>query len=374
MKKFIVTCLVLCTIISCSSAQKTEQKPTTLEEAYKDYFYIGAAVSTRQYLEQDERAKPLLETQFNSISPENDLKWERIHPQPNTYDFENADKYVEFGEKNDMFIIGHTLVWHSQTPRWVFEDENGDLLSREALLERMKEHIYTVAGRYKGRIDGWDVVNEALNEDGTMRNSLWYQIIGEDFVAKAFQFAREAAPDAELYYNDYSLDNPAKADGAVRLVKSIQDQGIEVTGIGMQGHYSLDYPTSEQLETSIVKFKKLGIVAITELDMDVLPSAFGYRGADVSRREELRAELNPYTEGLPDSITIAQTEQFKKFFEVFIKHSDKINRVTLWGVTDGDSWKNGWPMPGRTNYPLLFDRDGKPKEVVNELIELTSKD
>ena len=357
-------------MIVALACQPATPDRTTLKSAYKSEFYIGAAVNTAQYMQEDKRALPLLKTQFNSITPENDMKWMYIHPQPDSFNFVDTDKFVEFGEANDMFIVGHTLVWHSQTPRWVFFHEDGSMLSRDELLERMRNHIHTIVGRYKGRINGWDVVNEALNEDGTMRNSLWYQIIGEDFVAKAFEFANEADPEAELYYNDFNMHQPDKADGAVRLVKSIQDQGIRVTGIGMQGHWGLDYPSPEQLEASIEKFGALGIVAVTELDMDVLPSASGYQGADVSRREELRDELNPYKEGLPDSVSALQNKQYKMFFETFLKHSDVVNRVTMWGVTDGDSWKNGWPVPGRTNYPLLFDREGNPKSVVSTITDL----
>ncbi|HCD52488.1 MAG TPA: 1,4-beta-xylanase, partial [Balneolaceae bacterium] len=251
-----------------------------------------------------------------------------------------------------------------------FEDEHGDPLTRDALLARMEDHIKTVMGRYKGRVDGWDVVNEALNDDGTMRESPWYTIIGEDYLAKAFQFAKEADPEAELYYNDYNLHLPAKADAAVALVRSIQEQGIEVTGIGMQGHYGMDYPTAEDFDSSITKFKKLGVVAITELDIDVLPSPWEHMGADVNMTAELRDELNPFTKGLPDSVLDVQTRQFEMLFKVMLEHADAINRVTLWGVTDGDSWKNGWPMPGRTNYPLLFDRNGKPKPAVPKIVEL----
>ncbi len=371
MNKFYLLAALLMLPLAC---QETVQEPETLKDAFVDEFYIGTALNTWQYMERDSLALPIIESQFNSITAENDMKWMYLHPQPDSFYFERADQFVEFGEKHDMYILGHTLVWHSQTPRWVFFHEDGTMLTRDELLARMENHIKTIVGRYKGRVDAWDVVNEALNEDGTMRESFWYRIIGEDYLAKAFQFAHEADPDAELYYNDYSLNNPDKADGAVRIVKAIQDQGIHVTGIGMQAHYGLDFPTADELEASILKFKELGKVAITELDMDVLPSAFGYQGADVSRREELREELNPYTEGLPDSVAKAQTEQFKMFFEIFLKHSDAINRVTLWGVTDGNSWKNGWPMPGRTNYPLFFDREGNPKPIVPELIELVGKE
>ncbi len=363
--------LVLAFSIFSTCANETNES-NTLADAYSDYFYIGAAINTSQYKKEDQRALPILETHFNSITPENDMKWENIHPNPGEFYFDDADKYVAFGEENDMFIISHALVWHSQTPDWVFEHEDGTPLSREELLDRMENHIKTIVGRYKGRVNGWDVVNEALNDDGTIRQSKWYNIIGEDYVAKAFQFAQEADPEAELYYNDYNLPDPDKADGAVRLVTSIQDQGIKVSGIGMQGHYGFDYPELADLETSIEKFSELGIVAITELDIDVLPSAFDYMGADISMNAALVDSLNPFTDGMPIEIEQQQIERYKALFNVFIKHSDKINRVTTWGVTDGDSWKNGWPVSGRTNYPLLFDRDGNAKQVVSELITLSS--
>lgn len=363
--------LLIASLMACQAPQ--ESKEMTLAEAYEDHFYIGAALNTSQYTGIDKRGIPIVEKHFNSISPENDLKWEKIHPQPDVFNFAQSDAFVAFGEANNMFIVGHVLVWHSQTPDWVFEDENGNEISREALLERMEDHITTIVTRYKGRVNGWDVVNEALNEDGTFRESKWFNIIGPDFIEKAFQFAEAADPEAELYYNDYNMFNPEKADGAVRLIKEIQSKGIKVSGTGMQGHYGLQGPTAAEIEESILKFKELGVVAITELDVDVLPPAFEYMGADISMRADLSDELNPYIEGMPDSIKQAQIDRFTEYFEVYLKHSDKINRVTTWGVTDGDSWKNGWPVSGRTNYALLFDREGKEKEVVNVLMDLPAK-
>lgn len=356
---------------SCNTADK-DTGEAGLKEIFKDDFYIGAALHPGYYTERDKAGVKLVKKHFNSITSENMMKWQNIHPEPEEYDFEAADKFVEFGETNDMFIIGHTLVWHSQTPDWVFRNESGDLLSREALLERMRDHIQTVVGRYKGRVHGWDVVNEAIEDgEGEMRESLWYQIIGEDYVAKAFEFANEADPEAELYYNDYSLNNPEKREGAYKLVKSIQEQGIRVTGIGMQGHYGLDYATMEELDDSITRFGELGIVAITELDMDVLPSASDYQGADISAMANTEADeaLNPYTEGLPDSVVQLQTRQYANFFRMFLKHREIINRVTFWGVTDRDSWKNNWPIPGRTNYTLIFDRERNPKPAFDAIIQ-----
>ncbi len=201
-------------------------------------------------------ALAIVKAQFNTISPENVLKWESVHPRPDGYAFDAPDRYVAFGEKNDMFIIGHTLVWHSQVPRWVFQDDKGEPLDRDALLKRMHEHIMTVVGRYKGRIGGWDVVNEALNEDGTLRKSPWLTIIGEDYLVKAFEYAHEADPKAELYYNDYSVENPAKRNGAVALIKKLQAAGITVAAIGLQGHDKMDWPTLDEQDATIVAFEE----------------------------------------------------------------------------------------------------------------------
>ena len=341
----------------------------TLKDAYADAFLMGVALNGRQYTDQDDRARPIVAAQFNAVSPENVMKWESLHPEPGVYDFEGADAYVEFGEANDMWILGHTLVWHSQTPRWVFQDESGAPVTREVLLERMEDHISTVVGRYKGRVDGWDVVNEALNEDGTLRDSPWRRIIGDDYIEHAFRFAHEADPDAELYYNDYSLENKPKRDGAVRLVRTAQDAGARVTGIGTQGHFHMAEPTIAQIDSTIRAFAELGDVMITELEIDVLPSR-GSMSADVGRREEGGAGLDPYTGGLPDDVQQALADRYAEIFEVFLDHEDVISRVTFWGVTDGDSWKNGFPIPGRTNHPLLFDRAGDPKPAFDAVVRV----
>ncbi len=368
MNKTMKKTILFATLIMTACTPEQEEN-LGLKDAFSDDFVIGMALNTQQYKEQDSRALPILDKHVNSITPENDMKWMYIHPEVDQFYFDDADQFVEFGLKRGDFIVGHTLVWHNQIPDWVFEDESGEPLSREELLERMRDHITTIVTRYKGKIDGWDVVNEALNEDGTMRESKWYQIIGEDYVAKAFQFAHEADPEAHLYYNDYNLHLPDKADGAARLVASIQAQGIPVTGIGMQGHWGLDYPSVPVLKRSLDLFAPLGLIAITELDIDVLPSASGYRGADVTRREDLFDEINPFVEGLSDSVQTLFDKQYHMLFDVFEEYSDNIHRVTFWGVTDGDSWKNDWPVEGRTNYPLLFNREGKEKSVIQEILD-----
>jgi endo-1,4-beta-xylanase len=340
----------------------TAQAPTSLKDAYHGAFYIGAAINTAQITGQNAREDALVAAQFNSISPENCLKWENVHPQPGKYDFTIADQYVAFGEQHHMFIVGHNLVWHNQTPAWVFHDDKGNLLTRDALLARMKDHIDTVVGRYKGRIQSWDIVNEALNEDGTLRQSLWYKIIGPDYIAKAFEYAHEADPQAQLNYNDYNIETEPKRDGAIALVKQLQAEGVPISTVGIQEHDSLDTPALDQIGDSIDAFGKLGVkVAITELDIDVLPRATRQQTADVSIRVAQNAALNPWPNGLPDSIQQQLTKRYADLFRVYLKHRAVVNRVTVWGVTDADSWKNDWPVPGRTNYPLLFDRSGEPK-------------
>jgi endo-1,4-beta-xylanase len=346
-----------------------DQAPPALKEAFKGSFLIGAALNPAEFTESDARDAALVKAQFDSITPENVLKWEKVHPEPDRYDFALADKYVAFGEKNHMFIVGHTLVWHHQTPKWVFEDAKGNPVDRETLLRRMREHIQTVVGRYKGRINGWDVVNEALNDDGALGQTPWLKITGEEYVAKAFEFAHEADPKAELYYNDYSLENEAKRNGAIELIRKLRAQGVPVTGVGFQGHYVIDWPSVAQLDAAIAAFANLGVrVMITELDVDVLPRALQYRGADISAKAELQPKLNPYTNGLPDSVQQTLAKRYADLFGVFLKHRGVLTRVTFWGVTDASSWLNNWPVRGRTNYPLLFDRDGRPKPAFDAVI------
>ena len=357
---------ILLTISSTANAQTP-----SLKDVFKGAFLVGAALNPAQFTEQDARGAALIKAQFNTITPENVLKWERVHPQPGSYSFELPDRYVAFGERNHMFIVGHTLVWHNQTPAWVFQDDKGIPADRETLLKRLHDHIQTVVGRYKGRINGWDVVNEALEEDGTLRQTPWLKIIGDDYLVKAFQFAHEADPQAELYYNDYSLENEAKLKGALELLRKLQAQGVPISGVGIQGHWHMDSPSNEQVNAAITAFGKLGLeVMITELDVAVLPLAFQYMGADVTLSAELQPKLNPYAKGLPNEVQQALAQRYAGLFGVFLKHRGVLQRVTFWCVTDGDSWLNNWPVKGRTNYPLLFDRSGQPKPAFDAVIRV----
>jgi endo-1,4-beta-xylanase len=362
-------------IAATMSANAYPQQATpTLKDAYQGCFLVGAALNPAQFTDQAPAEDAIIKAQFNSISPENVLKWVIVHPRPGVYDFTLSDKYVEFGETNHMFIIGHNLVWHSQVPGWVFKDEKGAPLTRDALLARMKDHIDTVVGRYKGRIKGWDVVNEALNEDGTLRQSQWEKIIGDDYIEKAFEYAHEADPKAELYYNDYSLENEAKRKGAIEIVKRLQAKGIAITGVGVQDHVHMDWPSPEQIDATINDFGKLGVkVMFTEVDVDVLPSATSNQGADVSLNVASNPKLNPYVNGLPEAMQKKLADRYAALFSTYAKHCGLVTRVTLWGVTDGDSWKNNWPVRGRTNYPLLFDRNAKPKLAFYAVIKAAPK-
>ncbi|MFP4292759.1 MAG: endo-1,4-beta-xylanase [Cyclobacteriaceae bacterium] len=348
----------------------SEEKPT-LRDAFKNDFTIGAALGASQIAGDNAKEKELIARQFSSITPENIMKWENIHPQPDSFNFELADQMVADAQKNNQQIIGHTLTWHNQTPDWLFEDENGNLVDSATLFARMKSHIETVAGRYKGKIFGWDVLNEALNEDGSYRNSKFYQISGEEYIYKAFAYANEVDPDMELYYNDYNMHRPDKVEGAIRIASNVRDRGLRIDGIGMQGHWGIDGPPVDVIEASILKIHQAGFkVMITELDIDVLPNPYNIEGADLSDNFESDATLNPYPDGLPDSVNQVHAKRYEDLFALFLKHQDKISRVTFWGVHDGHSWKNNWPARGRTNYCLVFGRDLEPKLAYEKIMSL----
>jgi endo-1,4-beta-xylanase len=345
-----------------------------LRDVFKGKFLVGAAVNDDVASGKDPKAAEIVVRHCNTVTAENAMKWVWIHPTPNAYDFGPADRFVEFGMKNKMFIVGHALVWHSQIPEWAFRDEAGKPLSRDTMLGRMRDYIATVVGRYKGKVNGWDVVNEALTDEGGLRDTRWTQTIGEDFVAKAFEYAHQVDPDAELYYNDFSLDKPPKRDACVRLVKGLKEMGLRVDGVGIQGHWGMDYPTTENLEAFVDSTAALGVkVMVTEMDIDILPTAWDYEGADVSKSAELQKGLNPYVDGLPEAAEKRLTDRYAELFFILLKHSDKIARVTLWGVYDKTSWLNNWPVRGRTSYPLLFGRDYQPKAAFYAVVKVAGE-
>ncbi|MDC6403779.1 MULTISPECIES: endo-1,4-beta-xylanase [Maribacter] len=362
--------VILTSLISCS--QTKDEKPVkvkSLKEAFEKDFYIGVALNGRIIDQSDSASLSLVKREFNSITAENIMKSSIIHPQRDSFNFELADKFVALGKNNGMHVHGHTLIWHSQLSPW-FATIEDSLEFKDAT----EKHIKDLALHFKGVVDSWDVVNEALNEDGTLRNSIFLEKMGDEYLPLAFKWTSEVDPNAKLFYNDYNMTNPDKRHGAIRMIKKIQEKGIKVDGVGMQGHWHLDYPSLEEIEESILEYSKLGVqVAITELDISVLPNPWDLEGAEISQNFENSEEMNPYTKVLPDSIQTKLANRYKDIFKIFLKHRDKISRVTFWGVNDGQSWLNGFPIRGRTNYPLLFDRELKPKPAYYGIIGLKEK-
>ncbi len=358
-------------LLSCSTPQK-EEAPS-LKKAFQDKFLIGTALNVGHNKGTDSLGIDIIKHHFNAIVAENCMKSMHIQPVEGVFFFDEADHFVQFGEDNNMHITGHTLIWHSQVSDWFFTDDKGEDVSREVMIERMKNHIQALVGRYKGRVHGWDVVNEAILDDGSWRETKFKEIVGDDYIKLAFQFAHEADPDAELYYNDYGMSNEGRRNTVIKMVKELQAEGIRIDGIGMQGHMRLDVPDINEFEKSIEAFAALGVkVMITEMDITVLPFPTD-ETAEVSLTAEYQEVMNPYTAGLPADVEDAFNKQYIDFFSLFLKHSDKISRVTLWGVTDIDTWRNDWPIKGRTDYSLLFDRNYQAKPVVQQLIDLTKK-
>lgn len=363
-KIFYILTLLFVALTGCANHK------VTLKDALKDKFLIGVAMNEAQITEADSSSVAIIKNHFNSITAENCMKSEELQPVEGEFNFKLADQFVKFGEENNMYIIGHTLVWHSQAPKWFFTDATGKDVTREVLIERMKNHIFTVVGRYKGKVKGWDVVNEAFEDDGSWRNSKFYQIIGEDYIRLAFQFAHEADPDADLYYNDYSMSHEGRRNTVVKMVKDLKSQGVRIDGVGLQGHMDMVFPDLDEFEKSMLAFAETGVkLMITELDVTVLPRPGVDVGAEISASFEYQQKLNPYAKGLPDSVSIALNNRYNDIFKLFLKHSDILERVTLWGVYDGQSWRNNWPVRGRTDYPLIFDRNFQPKPVLKFIVE-----
>ncbi|WP_299550582.1 endo-1,4-beta-xylanase [Seonamhaeicola sp.] len=303
----ILVCLL--NVLNCKENKPNtvnSQKIVSLKNRFEANFFIEAAINKGIIEGKDSLSLSLIKKEYNTITPENDLKWEQIHPKKDTFYFDIADKYVAFGEKIDANIVGHTLVWHSQLAPWMHED-----MDSLEMFSHIKNHINTIVSRYKGRIDTWDVVNEALNEDGSLRASLFLKTIGETYIEQAFKLAAEADPEALLVYNDYNLWKPKKRAGVVRLVKQLQSKGIKIDGVGLQAHYSLLGPTIEDIENSIIAFSELGIkVMITELDVTALPNPWDLNGAAVEQsyeRFEGDPKMNPYPVKLTDSAQINPT-------------------------------------------------------------------
>lgn len=354
----------------------------SLHETYKGAFMIGSALNEDIVSGKDDASQQIAQKHFNTITAENVMKAAPINPEAGVYNFQPADDYVAFGEANNMFIIGHTLIWHNQTPVWFFQNKNGEPNSHAEQIEQMRSHIEKIAGRYSGRVHAWDVVNEVVDNDGSYRPTTWVNGVGggDILVKNAFKFASEYAPNTELYYNDFNAWRPAKRNGIMRLVRLLQKEGIRIDGVGIQAHWGLNFPKNEYIEAAIDSFASLGVkVMITELDVDVLPLT--KEGQIIGtgmmhpqfQLEEFKEFLDPYQNGLPVEVQQKLTDRYAELFGIFYNKKDKIDRVTLWGVHDGMSWENGYPVPDRTNFPLLFDREKKGKLALWAVLDIPKK-
>ena len=365
-------CGLIC-LIGCANKLLSEpSNKLSLGAHFKDLFYLGAAINENTILGLDPKSATIVNREFNTITPENSLKWMFIQPKPNQFNFKAADKYVEMGLKNNMYIVGHALVWHAQLADFMQNIDN----SAEAR-KHVDNHINRLVSRYKGKIDAWDVVNEAFEEDGSLRASVFYKNMGENYIEEVFRITEKADPDADLIYNDYNLYKPEKRAAVLKMVNNFKSNGTKINGVGVQAHWDLKSPSLEEIEQIILDIHAEGVsVSFTELDISVLPNPWEMVGAEVTQnfsKFEGDPKMNPYPNGLPDAVQEKLAKRYQDIFNLFVKHSDKINRVTFWGVMDKHSWLNDWPIKGRTNYPLLFDRDYQPKVAYERLLGVNTK-
>ncbi len=345
----------------------TEVPVETLRHAVNGRFLTGAAVMSRRL--DDPRLAALVAQQFDCLTGENEFKPRSLQPRAGKFNFAAADRIVDFAREHRMKVVGHTLCWHDQTPPWMFRGQDGKPLPRDEALRNLKGHIDVVVGHFKGKVIGWDVVNEAISDakDGYLRDTPARRAIGDDYVVKAFEFAHAADPGAELYYNDYGNEDAGKREKTIRLSRELKAAGVHLDAVGIQCHLRLDEPdVVDRLDQAIDAYRAEGVkVVLSELDVDVLPRSV--RGADVAARE--RDGANPYTHGLPPEVAEAQARFYRQIFKVVVKHPGVVTRVTFWGTHDGLSWLNFWPVAFRTNHPLLWDRTLKPKPAFGAVLE-----
>lgn len=386
MRRMLIGAVMASLLITSTAAQKKAQ--ISLAEAYRNYWYTGVSVNQWQVapdlngknehnvtgqVSNDQTADwPVIISNFNYVVAENCMKCEVIHPQEGVYDFTLADQFVDKARAAGMKVLGHCLIWHSQCAPWFHYDKDGKLVSPDVLRKRMREHIYTIVNHFRGRVDAWDVVNEAFEDDGTLRKSLFYQILGEDYIPLAFQYAHEADPNVELYYNDFSMNKASKVEGVARFFKPLIRQGLPITAIGMQGHLILeDNNYVSEYDHSINTIIDAGVPTFfSELDLSVLPNPYGFSGANVSDRFAYRPEMDPYKNGLTKQQEQNIEQFWIDFFKMLLRHKEHILRVNFWCLNDANSWRNDFPIKGRTDYATLFDRQNRQKPFVQKLIDL----
>ncbi len=352
--KFSLCALALTMSANTGFAQSGE---TGLKDAYKDYFSIGVAVNMRNISNPEQIA--IIKKDFNSITAENDMKPQPTEPAYGQFNWENADKIANFCRSNGIKLRGHCLMWHAQIGEWMYKDEKGDLVSKEKLFQNMKHHITAIVERYKDVVYAWDVVNEAISDGGWQggrrgmgehpspyRNSPLYQIAGDEFIKKAFIYAREADPNVLLFYNDYNAADPGKRDRIYNMVKSMKEEGVPIDGIGMQGHYNVYGPSMEDVDAALTKYSTIvKHIHITELD--------------IRANQEMGGQLNFSRDGgnISQVVKTLQEDQYARLFKVLRKHKDVVDNVTFWNLSDRDSWL------GARNYPLPYDENYKAKRV-----------
>ncbi|MDO4956497.1 MAG: endo-1,4-beta-xylanase [Bacteroidales bacterium] len=376
-------------LIACAMLPLGLMAQTTLRDAYRDYWRTSVSVNQWEVAAADNNSNvhdvtgmvsadqtsnfSIITRNFDWVVPENCMKCEVIHPQEGVYDFTLADQLVNKALASGVKVMGHCLIWHSQCAPWFHFDKDGKLVSKEELKKRMKEHITTIVSHFKGRVSAWDVCNECFEDDGTPRKSLFYQILGTDYIPLAFQYAHEADPNVELYYNDYSMNKATKVEGVVNFFRPLIAAGLPITAIGMQGHMILEDGKDllPQYDHSIQTIASLGIPTFfSELDLTVLPNPYGFSGANVSDRFAYRPEMDPFKDGLTKEKETEIEAYWIDFFKLMLKHKDNILRLGFWCFNDANSWRNDFPIKGRTDYATLFDRQNKPKPFVQKLIEL----
>ena len=362
---FIITAIVVASFLYFP-------KEDSLKEKFENDFLIGATINQEDYqiVDKDAKAIKIVQKDFNAVTPENSMKWMHIHPEFNEFTFSNADKIVDFAKENEMYLLGHTLVWHNQVPDYIY-----NIKDKSTFQEHIEEHINTVVKRYQGKVDMWDVVNEALNDDGTLRKTVFLEMLGENYIEQAFSLANKADPNVALAYNDYNLYKPKKRKGAIRIINSLKEKGVRVDAVGIQAHWDLHFPSIKEIEQTIEELAATGVdVMITELDITVIPNP--YELAGIAREEFKKFEgdkkWDPYQDEIPDDIQEKLTKRYKDIFELFVKHNDKISRVTFRGINDKYTWRNDNPINNRTDYPLLFDREYNEKPAYDALINLNN--
>lgn len=375
----------LAAVCTCQAAAQS------LAEAYRDYWRMGVSVNQWEVKAEDKMKEgvsysgassldqtadyAIIKQHFNWVVAENCMKCEVIHPEEGVYDFTLADQFVDKALASGQQVVGHCLVWHEQCAPWFFVDEEGKQVSPEVLRKRIKEHIFTLLGHFRGRVKAWDVVNEAFEDDGTVRHTKFYEILGEDFIPLAFQYAHEADPTIELYYNDYSMYKPEKVKGVVEFFRPLIAKGLPIHSIGMQAHLFLgDADYAALYEQSIKTIASIGLTSqFTELDLSVLPNPYALAGANIGANFEYSEALDPYRKGLPAKKQEEADKFWLDFFKMLIRNKENVLRLNFWCLNDANSWRNDWPVRGRTEYATLFDRQSRPKPTVQKLIDLVKQ-